>query len=377
MEITDSSFAKKIVVLSFILPIAGCGGAKSNTSGSSQVSIKLNQSTATVVPGQTQQFTATVTGTDNTAVTWTVDNVSGGNSQHGTISNAGLYTAPPQSGTHTVTATSVADTSKSASATVTVQGNVAVTPGTANVVAGAKQQFQAIVGGQANSNVTWAVDGIGGGNGTVGTISSAGLYTAPSQLGSHTITAATGTDAPDSATAAVTVFTFGISPTSASLGQGGTQQFTVTFQGLTNTGVTWSVDGVAGGDGTTGTISATGSYTAPAQNGTHAVAAIIVFAVAADAHRPMLQGLLMAVGIVLAAAGIWSFVEFLKAADTHQQLINHDATSFAFAASLVLTLAFGLLQRFGFLLGASLLLPALMIALWSIGLILFSWRYQE
>jgi hypothetical protein len=107
------------------------------------------------------------------------------------------------------------------------------------------------------------------------------------------------------------------------------------------------------------------------------VAAIVIFTLAADSHRAMSQGLLMAVGIVLAAAGIWRFVEFLKAADTHQKLINHDATSFAFAGSLVLTLVFGLLQRFGFLLGASLLLPALMIALWSIGLILFSWRYQE
>jgi FtsH-binding integral membrane protein len=107
------------------------------------------------------------------------------------------------------------------------------------------------------------------------------------------------------------------------------------------------------------------------------VAAIVVFTLAADAHAATQQGVLMAVGIVLAAAGIWSFVRFLQAADTHQKLINHDATSFAFAASLVLTLVFGLLQRFGFLRGASLLLPALMIALWSIGLILFSWRYQE
>jgi FtsH-binding integral membrane protein len=107
------------------------------------------------------------------------------------------------------------------------------------------------------------------------------------------------------------------------------------------------------------------------------VAAIVAFTLAADAHAATQQGVLMPVGIVLAAAGIWSFVRFLQAADTHQKLINHDATSFAFAASLVLTLVFGLLQRFGFLRGASLLLPALMIALWSIGLILFSWRYQE
>jgi len=107
------------------------------------------------------------------------------------------------------------------------------------------------------------------------------------------------------------------------------------------------------------------------------VGAILTFSLAADVHPATQQGVLMAVGIVLAAAGIWSFLRFLRVADKHQKLINYDATSFAFAASLVLTLVFGLLQRFGFLLGASLLLPALMIALWSIGLILFSWRYQR
>jgi hypothetical protein len=107
------------------------------------------------------------------------------------------------------------------------------------------------------------------------------------------------------------------------------------------------------------------------------VGAIFTFTLAADLHPATQQRVLMAVGIVLAGAGIWSFLRFLQAADSHQRLINHDATSFAFAGSLALTLVFGLLQRFGFLLGASLLLPALMIALWSIGLILFSWRYQE
>jgi hypothetical protein len=107
------------------------------------------------------------------------------------------------------------------------------------------------------------------------------------------------------------------------------------------------------------------------------VGAIVAFTLAADVRLAAPQGVLMAVGMVLAAACIWSFVQFLKAADTHQKLINHDATSFAFAGSAALALVLGLLQRFGFLLGASLLLPALMIALWSIGLILFSWRYQR
>jgi len=104
--------------------------------------------------------------------------------------------------------------------------------------------------------------------------------------------------------------------------------------------------------------------------------AIGTFTFAVRATRAA-QAALIALGIVLVGGGIWSFLRFLKVADTHQRLINHEATSFAFVASLLLTLVVGLLQRFGFLSGASLLIPALMVALWSIGLILFSWRYQE
>lgn len=100
------------------------------------------------------------------------------------------------------------------------------------------------------------------------------------------------------------------------------------------------------------------------------------FTVAVKANQ-VAQEALFALGIVLAGGGIWSFLRFLKVADTHQRLINHEATSFAFVGSLLLTLAVGILQRFGYLSGASLLVPALMIALWSIGLILSSWRYQE
>jgi hypothetical protein len=100
------------------------------------------------------------------------------------------------------------------------------------------------------------------------------------------------------------------------------------------------------------------------------------FTVAVKPSQPA-QTALFALGIVLAGGGIWSFLRFLKVADTHQRLINHEATSFAFVGSLLLTLAFGILQRLGFLSGASLLVPALMIALWSIGLILFPWRYQQ
>lgn len=69
---------------------------------------------------QTQQFTATVTGSANTSVTWSVAGVVGGNSTVGTVSTAGLYTPPATGGIYSVTATSVADSSASASASVAV-----------------------------------------------------------------------------------------------------------------------------------------------------------------------------------------------------------------------------------------------------------------
>lgn len=104
------------------------------------------------------------------------------------------------------------------------------------------------------------------------------------------------------------------------------------------------------------------------------VAAIAAFTLGARASNS--RGVLTAIGILLAGGALWSFLRFLRAADSHQKLINHEATSFSFTASLLLTLIVGLLQRFGFLSEGSLLVPALMIALWSIGLILASWRYQ-
>jgi Divergent InlB B-repeat domain len=58
--------------------------------------------------------------------------------------------------------------------------------------------------------------------------------------------------------------TVAVSPTMPSVGIGSTVQFSATVTGLSNTAVTWSAGGVAGGNTTAGTISATGLYTAPA-----------------------------------------------------------------------------------------------------------------
>ncbi len=67
-----------------------------------------------------------------------------------------------------------------------------VSPATANVQEASQQQFTATVSGTNDNAVTWQVNGVTGGNTTVGTISSTGLYTAPSVLpnpASVTITA--------------------------------------------------------------------------------------------------------------------------------------------------------------------------------------------
>lgn len=56
---------------------------------------------------------------------------------------------------------------------------VTVIPSTVSVVAGAQQHFAVIVGGTLNQSVTWLVNGVAGGNSTVGAVSSSGEYTAP------------------------------------------------------------------------------------------------------------------------------------------------------------------------------------------------------
>jgi len=66
---------------------------------------------------------------------------------------------------------------------------VTVHPSRAPVTLTQSQQFTAVVANTTNHSVTWAVDGITGGNSTVGTISASGLYHPPAKRGTHKITA--------------------------------------------------------------------------------------------------------------------------------------------------------------------------------------------
>jgi hypothetical protein len=67
--------------------------------------------------------------------------------------------------------------------------------------------------------------------------------------------------------------TVSVSPVEPSVTFSQTQQFTATVNGVTSTDVTWSVDGVVGGNSKAGTIDAAGLYTPPAVAGTHQITA--------------------------------------------------------------------------------------------------------
>ena len=76
-------------------------------SAQASVSVSVAPHFATVNLRKSRQYVATVTGETGAVVTWKVDGVTGGNAAVGTISAAGLYTAPasvPAGSTVTVTA---------------------------------------------------------------------------------------------------------------------------------------------------------------------------------------------------------------------------------------------------------------------------------
>jgi hypothetical protein len=87
------------------------------TTGSS-IGVNVTPTNITLTGSQAQQFAASVTGTSNQSVIWSYS------PEIGTLTTNGFYMAPeaipPQ--TVTITATSVADETKSASATVTLTG---------------------------------------------------------------------------------------------------------------------------------------------------------------------------------------------------------------------------------------------------------------
>jgi trimeric autotransporter adhesin len=176
-------------------------------------SVSLSPLTASLTASQSKQFTAIVSGSSNTSVTWSLA------PSVGSLSSSGLYTAPSGISTVqsvTITATSVADPTKSATATVQLNptsGGVGITvsPSNATLTASQSKQFTAIVTGNGTTSVTWSMTP------SVGTLSN-GLYTAPSVINNTqlvTVTASSVSDATKYGTATVQLMASGGPPAGA------------------------------------------------------------------------------------------------------------------------------------------------------------------
>jgi len=85
---------------------------------------------------------------------------------------------------------------------------VAISPSAASVRIRQTRQFTATVTGSSNTSVVWKVNGVTGGNSTVGRVNQSGLYTAPRRVPSPATVSVSATSAADtskSASAQVTI----------------------------------------------------------------------------------------------------------------------------------------------------------------------------
>jgi uncharacterized protein (DUF1800 family) len=256
-------------------PAPGANASKAITAQikGSGINVQVTPATGTLRAGTQQVFAATVTGTSNTGVTWSINGIAGGNDTVGTIVGNGNYLAPnilPKANTITVTATSVADTTATGNATMTLGNPVpilsTVTP-------------DLVVIGKFSLTLT----GSGFMNGSVVNFGSQPLTTtfvSPTELtatGSATIAqvgtvnvsvtnpnpvSATSAPIPVQVVASSNIVVT-LTPKSVTIGAGNTTQFQATVTGTTDIQVSWSVNGVPYGNNTVGTVDGNGNYTAP------------------------------------------------------------------------------------------------------------------
>ena len=165
------------------------------------VNVNVSPSTATLAANHRVTLNAQVNGTSNAGVIWSVNGIAGGNTAFGQICAVGSnpcqtvtnttapqveYLAPgaiPLPNPVSVAAVSAADSTKSASAQVTVLNHllVSVQPGSVTLSPLAVLGFTASVLGAGNQNVDWQVQGAACSiAGICGTINANGTYTAPS-----------------------------------------------------------------------------------------------------------------------------------------------------------------------------------------------------
>jgi hypothetical protein len=153
----------------------------------------------------------------------------------------------------------------------------ALTPSSVTLPSSGTQQFSTTVSGGNNATVVWSLEdssgaGHGEGDASVGTVTSAGFYTAPIVASGSSpkmviVSAAAAADTSIARTAAVTInpmpaaITVTVTPSAVCVATGQPQAFSATV--VNGSGVSWLVDNIPGGNSTYGTIDSSGNYVAP------------------------------------------------------------------------------------------------------------------
>jgi hypothetical protein len=127
---------RKLLVVLLIVLVLAIGGVAylmlrppAKNAGAGNVVVTISPTEAIVTPGGTQDFSATVSGSGDSDVTWSVEEGNAGGTmvnrgaqaEAGTVETMAIYAAPATPGTYHVVATSKADPAKSATAEVTVK----------------------------------------------------------------------------------------------------------------------------------------------------------------------------------------------------------------------------------------------------------------
>jgi hypothetical protein len=244
-----------------------CSGAGGTTTASVTVSIApvptatLTANPTTLASGATS--TLTWSSTNATSCTATGGAFAGAKGPSGSQSTGALTSNT----TYTLKCTGTGGTSAAATATIAIVPTAALTANPTAVVSGAPSM---LTWSSTNATSCTATGGTFAGTKVPSGSQTTGALTASTSY-SLTCTGTGGSSAPANATVTIASGTVSVSPKAASITTSQTQKFTATVPGGATP--TWSVDTIAGGNSTVGTIDTTGLYTPGTAAGTHTILA--------------------------------------------------------------------------------------------------------
>ena len=262
-------FVASVVLCAFLL---ACGGGGGLGPPAPRPSVSVSPRSANVLVEQSAQFTAILVAISSSGLTWSVNGIAGGDGTVGTIDANGVYTAPavpPSPNTLTVSATTATSPSTTGTASVSILNPVPAADSLSPSVADAGSGDTTLV--VRGSGFTPQSTAIAGATALATTVNSSTKLTAtvPASMleTAGILPVSVRTPQPGGGTSNAinlnVLIAVAVSPASSNLIVGQTLLFSATVTGSSNQNVTWSVNGIAGGDSTVGTIDSSGLYTAP------------------------------------------------------------------------------------------------------------------